>query len=333
MNFRSVANLNETIVRNLHQVPRDVRLIVGIPRSGLLAANLLALHLNLPLTDLDGFVEGRLLRSGPRLQPRSDRAPLGGNGRVLVLDDSLESGGAMSRARERLAQAGMDREAIFAAVYISLPGRRKVDLYFEEIVGPRVFEWNFMHHSVLADSCVDIDGVLCVDPTETQNDDGPCYRRFLEEAPPLWLPSAPVGVLVTCRLEKYRSLTEKWLQRHGVQYRRLVMMNLPDKASRQAAGVHASMKAKAYRAANAKLFIESSHRQAVEIARLARRPVLSVERREMIYPSFLASVPSAIRRAPHVVRRRVEALAGRLRRRLFHHDPPTSGLRSAEGKS
>ncbi|MBN2023860.1 MAG: hypothetical protein JW809_13840 [Pirellulales bacterium] len=330
MNFRSVANLNETIVRNLHKVPRDVALIVGIPRSGLLAANLLALHLNLPLADLDGFIEGRLLRSGSRLPSRSNKAPLEHYGRVLVLDDSLESGEAMSRARQRLAQAGADRQAIFATVYVSLPGRRKVDLYFEEIVGPRVFEWNFMHHSVLADSCVDIDGVLCVDPTDGQNDDGPCYERFLKEASPLWLPSAPVGALVTCRLEKYRFLTEQWLQRHGVQYRRLVMMDFPDQESRQAAGAHAAMKARAYISANAKLFIESSHRQAMEIARLARRPVLSVERHEMVYPSALSCLPTAMSRLPHVIRRRIRWFAQRLRRRLLHFDPPSPGRRLAE---
>ena len=58
MNYRSVNDLNHCIVANLHRLPRDIDLVVGIPRSGVLAASLIALHLNLPLVDLDGFIEG-----------------------------------------------------------------------------------------------------------------------------------------------------------------------------------------------------------------------------------------------------------------------------------
>lgn len=44
--------MNDTIVRNLHRLPRDIDLVVGIPRSGLLAANLLSLAANIPMADL-----------------------------------------------------------------------------------------------------------------------------------------------------------------------------------------------------------------------------------------------------------------------------------------
>ncbi len=65
MNFRSIQDLNEAIVRGLPRIPRDVDLVVGIPRSGLLAGSILALHLNVPLTDLQGLIEGRTIQSGP----------------------------------------------------------------------------------------------------------------------------------------------------------------------------------------------------------------------------------------------------------------------------
>src|SRR5262245_61017528 len=61
MHYRSVANLNEAVVRNLHALPRDVDVVVGIPRSGLLAGTMLALAMNVPLADVEGFVAGRLL--------------------------------------------------------------------------------------------------------------------------------------------------------------------------------------------------------------------------------------------------------------------------------
>ena len=68
MNYRSINDLNKTIIDNLYLLPRDIDLIVGVPRSGLLAANLLALYLNLPMTDVKGLLEGRTISSGKRYQ-------------------------------------------------------------------------------------------------------------------------------------------------------------------------------------------------------------------------------------------------------------------------
>jgi uncharacterized HAD superfamily protein len=74
-----------------------------------------------------------------------------------------------------------------------------------------------MHHGhLLKYCCVDIDGVLCLDPTDCQNDDGAAYEKFLEEAVPMLAPTRPIGALVTSRLEKYRGLTEKWLAKHVI---------------------------------------------------------------------------------------------------------------------
>ena len=115
-----------------------------------------------------------------------------------------------------------------------------------------------MHHNVLPRCCVDIDGVLCIDPTEEENDDDANYRRFLLEAKPLWTPSYEVGWLVTSRLEKWRKPTEKWLAQQGVRYRELVMLDLPSREARIQSGCHARFKAEVYRNTPAVLFIESS---------------------------------------------------------------------------
>lgn len=60
MNYRSIVDLNSDIKKWISELPNDLDLIVGIPRSGLLVANLLALHLNLPLTDVEGLIENRI---------------------------------------------------------------------------------------------------------------------------------------------------------------------------------------------------------------------------------------------------------------------------------
>lgn len=317
MNFRSVTDLNDAVLRGLHRLPAQIDLVVGIPRSGMLAANLIALHRNLPLADLDGFLEGRIMTPGRR-GASIDAASID---HALVVDDSALGGGTMRRARGRIDAAGARCEVTTAVVYAAPEARTEVDLFLEQIVGPRVFEWNLMHGGMIGRSCVDIDGVLCADPTEHQNDDGPRYRRFLADAPPLLLPTVPVGRLVTCRLEKYRPLTAAWLDRHGVEYGELIMMDLPDKAARLASGGHARFKAEAYRRTDAPLFVESSDRQAVEIARLAGRPVLSIESRRMVHPGLAARVPVLARRAPSAARALARRLRDGVRRHVMGFDP------------
>jgi orotate phosphoribosyltransferase len=117
--------------------------------------------------------------------------------------------------------------------------RDRVDFYSKLVDHPRCFEWNIMHHAFLERSCIDLDGILCKDPTNDENDDGQNYRHFLINVEPLLRPSVEIGWIVTCRLEKYRKLTEEWLRKHSIKYKNLVMMNLPDKATRVALGNHA----------------------------------------------------------------------------------------------
>lgn len=321
MNYRSVADLNETIINSLSLIPRDVDLLVGIPRSGMLAANLLALHLNLPVIDLEGFIEGRRLGCGVRGERRGLQQSTDSVTKTLVLDDSVLSGATIRAARQRLADTQRDCEVLYGAVYAAPEATAEVDLYFEEVLVPRVFEWNLMHGGMLQHACVDIDGVLCVDPTEQENDDGPKYRQFIEHAKPLLLPTTHLGWLVTCRLEKYRDLTTQWLARHGVRYERLYMMDLPNKAARLASGSHGSFKARIYRSTKAMLFVESSQRQAVEIARLSGKPVLSMETRQMLYPPLLAHIPELAYRAPGRARAAVRRIRRSIGRQLFGFDP------------
>jgi len=108
-------------------------------------------------------------------------------------------------------------------------------------------------------------------------DDGDKYRQFISTVNPLVVPTKTIGWLVTCRLEKYRELTEKWRKKHGIRYNHLMMMDLPDKDTRIALGTHPDFKAKVYKITNAALFIESSYSQAQEIARRAGKTVFCTE--------------------------------------------------------
>lgn len=287
MNYRSVADLNSDIKSMIPKLPDDLDLIVGIPRSGLLTAMLLGLHLNLPVTDVNGLIEGRVIQAGNRLDSEL-LTDLSEARNILVIDDSVLSGGQIKEVKMKLESVGNSPQINYAAVYSSLQGHKYVDYYYEIVESPRIFEWNLMHHSLLSNSCVDIDGVLCRDPTSQENDDGEEYKEFLINVEPRYIPTKKIGWLVTCRLEKYRKLTESWLAKHNIKYNHLIMMDLPDKKTRVRLGNHASFKSDVYKSTEAVLFIESSYQQARDIARRVGRPVFCTEIGEMINPGFMA---------------------------------------------
>lgn len=327
MNFRSIAQLSDQLLAWTRRLPADIDLVVGIPRSGMLVASIVSCYRSIPLADVDGLLEGRCYRTGRTKAGSLGDGPeaeahlrfLDQPRRVLVLDDTVWSGASIRRTRERIEAAGLPHRVEYGAVYVRPEKTDAVDHYCEALNGPRLFEWNlFQHKEILADACVDIDGVLCYDPRAADNDDGERYRQFLQNARPLFRPEREVGWLVTSRLERYRPETEAWLREHGIAYRELVMLDCPDGATRRQLKLHGAHKASVYRGTGASLFFESDVRQAVEIANLAQRPVLCTDTMQLIQPGMLplgrppaaladASVPSLPRR----VARRVAPLIPR----------------------
>lgn len=285
MEFRSFSDLNESVRSFATNFNEDIDLIVGIPRSGMLVANLLALYLELPMTDVDGLCHERIIDAGRRFDGGlKDFSEID---RVLVVDDSVNSGRQMTEARKEISRHHLPFEIEYGAIYISLGGNQYIDYWEEVVLQPRLFEWNIMHHPGMEKWCVDIDGVLCRDPSSQENDDGERYREFITTVNPRFLPSKKIGWLVTCRLERYREETEAWLDRHGIEYGKLIMMDLPSKESRQKAGNHAQYKADVYESTGATLFIESSHRQAEEIAAQTGKPAYCFGSNQMLRPEGL----------------------------------------------
>jgi uncharacterized HAD superfamily protein/hypoxanthine phosphoribosyltransferase len=279
MYYRNITDLNQIILKRLSILPRDFDLIVGIPRSGMMPANLLAFYLNKPYTDIHSFMNGHIYKAGARGQFFDIKEFK----KILVVDDSIASGKAIVEARENLKNFEVDFSISYCAIYI-VPGKEKmVDYYFEKIPLPRYFQWNILNHTTLKKACFDIDGVLCIDPTDEQNDDGPKYIDFILNAPPLFIPGSEIGTLVTSRLEKYRKETETWLTKNKIKYNDLVMLDLPNKEARQKANSHAVHKANTYKDSKYVLFIESSLSQAIEINRITKKPVFCTENFEMIF--------------------------------------------------
>lgn len=306
MVYRSFADLSNLIRTNIHKIPHDIDVVVGIPRSGMLPANLIALYLNKRMTDIDSFVEGRLISSGDRdkyIQKSTIH-------KVLVVDDSVDLGGALKKARNKLQPLEEKYDFIYLTPIVSPIGKDMVDIYFEILDGSnRIFEWNFFHHSFLKNACMDIDGVLNVDPEI--DDDGPIYTDYIEHATPLHIPTVPVDTLVTCRLEKYRPQTEKWLGEHNVQYNKLIMLDMPDKASRVAWNKHGEYKGEIYKKGKYSMFVESSLWQAKIIADTAHKEVFCVETNSFIQPNW--QIPSM-----GGAKYRIKEILKKLLPRLFH---------------
>lgn len=272
LEYRSIADMNRLILENLYKLSHDIDLVVGVPRSGMLPANLIALYLNKPFTDINSFVsDGRIYLSGER-----------GNGldisnikKILLVDDSIASGKAMSKAKEYIAPVADRYEVTYGVVFAMTSSKDQVDFYCEIIDAPRVFQWNIFHHSLLNKACFDMDGVLCVDPPV--DDDGPQYLDYIENAIPLYIPTVTIDTIVTCRLEKYRQPTEAWLDRHHIKYNRLVMLPFSTKAERIKWGKHGEYKGKTMKESGNILFVESSLEQAHEINHISCCPVFCTE--------------------------------------------------------
>lgn len=282
MNFKTYGDLTDCIVKNIHKIPRNIDLVVGIPRSGTMVANILALYLNLPYTDVDNFFNRGKLRTGNTRKCKSWISRIEDAKHVLLVDDSISSGQAIKEVKGRLKEQEMECNVTYLVVYALAASRSKVDIYFELCEQPRMFEWNYMHHWALEYCCMDIDGVICEDPSFFQNDDGKKYLDFLHNAEPKFVPTQKVGWLVSCRLEKYRPQTEGWLKRYGVEYNKLILMEGITADERAFHVDHAKYKADVYKKSDSILFFESSYDQALQICRLSGKPVFCIENRTLI---------------------------------------------------
>ena len=281
MNYRNIKDLNNIILQKLSIIPRDFDLIVGVPRSGMLPANLLSLYLNRPYTDIDSFLNGHIYKAGARSQFFDS----GEHKKILVVEDSIASGSAITEVKEILKHLADKFTIKYCAVYVVSGKEKMVDYYFEKVALPRYFQWNIFNHTTLEKACFDIDGVLCVDPLPEQNDDGEKYIDFILNAAPLFIPGSKIGTIVTSRLEKYRKETATWLNANHIKYDDLIMLDLPNMEARQKANNHGGHKAIAYMAKPYVLFVESELNQAIEINRISKKPVLCTANFEMIFES------------------------------------------------
>lgn len=281
LNFKTVQNLTDLIRNKIFLIPSDIDLIVGIPRSGIIPAYLIALFLNKNVCSLNEFVNGLLPQKGERPIACSNKSV--NKKKVLIVDDSIYSGNALQKTKEMLSHTDTDKYSYeYCCIYAKKETASLVDYYFEIVDPPRVFQWNYLNHSFANQCCFDMDGVLCVDPTNEQNDDGDKYLDFLINAKSLYIPAFKIHSVVTSRLEKYREQTEYWLKKNNVLYGNLYMLDLPSAAERQRLGCHAKFKADIFaQIKDCNCFIESDRTQAEFISKTTGKQCICVATDEL----------------------------------------------------
>lgn len=274
--FKKFTDLGEIIRKNVSKLPADIDLIVGIPRSGIIPAYMLALFMNKRVCSLQEFTLGLIPQNGERNISNTEIK------NVLIVDDSVNTGNALIKAKEELSKIDISKYNIqYLAIFATEDSQDKVDYFFEITKLPRLFQWNYLNSYIAKKCCYDMDGVLCVDPTNEENDDGERYKEFCLNAKPLFIPRYKIHSIVTSRIEKWRKETEIWLEKHGIEYENLYMLDSTAE-ERRSKKLNAPFKAKIYKKlSDCTVFVESSQKQAKQIFEETGKTVISVETDEI----------------------------------------------------
>ncbi len=145
MNYINIADLNKLLLQKLSLLPRHFDLIVGINEHGLIPANLLALYLNRPFSDMNSFVNGHIYKAGER----GSFFETNQYKRVLMIDDCLRTGETLRNAREKLAPLSEQFEFSYCAVYVQKDKADEVDYYFAYLKEPLFSQWHLMKEGIL----------------------------------------------------------------------------------------------------------------------------------------------------------------------------------------
>lgn len=278
MKYITLSNLVTTIRNNIYKIPHDIDFVIGIPRSGMICASIISEFINVPLIDINGFINGQELYGGRRLA-KIDRK---NNGKILVIDDTVFSGASINEVKDKLNK--FNYNFIYCAVYLEGYNDKAVDFWLEDLrkythnfTQLVMYEWNIFHHNldVMSTFIFDLDGVFCIDPCDERNTKA--YEKYITNAIPLFTPTVKVGKIMTYRLIKYKLVTEDWLAKNNIQYEKLIMFNANSWDERNNSGIEpAIFKGNFYKNDDAKLFIESDNEQAKKIYEISKKPVLCI---------------------------------------------------------
>lgn len=271
MIVNGVHGLNVLLVENLHRIRQlDFDVIVHLPRSGTLPACLLATYLKRPFASVDEYCAGII---------NTRKADYKTLHKILIVDDSIATGGQLKNAMEKIKAARPDTQILSLAVYgVPRPDRvqEATMVLFEHRDKDYVYPWFMWKTQNVKHYAFDMDGVLCRDCTREEDDEGANYKKFITNAELKFHTDFELGAIVTSRLEKWRPQTEAWLDRHNFKYKKLIMGPWRNNADRKRADA-AYWKAKQFGNSKFTLYVESSEREAEIIAAQTDKTVFCID--------------------------------------------------------
>ena len=249
------------------ELPGSYDLVIGIPRSGLLVANIIAIKMGKPLSTPELFLRGECWMGG-NIKPPANF------GKILLVDDSVSSGESMRKAAAAIRSRAPGAQLTRAALIVGENSAESADLSFKTIAAPRLFEWNMLHTKRGVLVC-DLDGVICENCPPGCDADEAAYTAWIKAARPYLIPAFKVDYILSARLERYRPETEAWLAAHGVDYGELLLWDVKEKKDRN--GFYSKYKIAALVKIKPDMVWESNSGQARDIWDATRIPTLCTD--------------------------------------------------------
>lgn len=239
---------------------KNIAGIIGIPRSGMTPASVIATKLSLPLCSLkDGeivILNSFSSHGGYRMKHYKHI-----DGPLLFVDDTVNTGISAINVKKKFP------ECLFATVYSTKEAAKEVDYYGRLLDNPHILEWNIFNSQFAHYTLFDIDGIFCenIPIGVCKNDED--YARYIENVEPIHtrIPKLfKAKALVTGRLERYRNITEAWLEKYNFNYEDLIMFptELEERRNSNHAIEVGSYKGRMMNRLGASFFVESEMSEA-----------------------------------------------------------------------
>ena len=115
-------------------------MVVGLPKSGIIPGIMIASFKNKRFLDIDSFQFALSSGSGVRKYSHSEVT----KSRVLVVDDSVNTGAEFKKTRDGLKHMSGEFDFVFLAVYGVTPEAKapEADIVLSHVCHPRIFQWN-----------------------------------------------------------------------------------------------------------------------------------------------------------------------------------------------
>jgi hypothetical protein len=195
----TTAELAAAAIDLADQVPPDITRIVGVPRSGMIPAAIIASKIHRPLFTIRDW---QVVPAGGGFRIGWNENT-GDGGRWLFVDDTLHNGSTFARLEAEGVPIG---QHLTAVVYTLDPAQS--DLHHAVLPTPHLLEWNLLNAPYGECLATDFDGILCHNPPR-------------QGVPKFVARRAPLRAIISSRPETEREASEAWLAWHGMRYQSL----------------------------------------------------------------------------------------------------------------